>query len=90
MAAMVLAVLAAAAALADKFDEDEYGVIYASDCEVCKLVGMELEALLGETDKKHGVIETGYSVEKEKKKTKVRWLFTECSKLYEYFSSKSF
>ena len=56
---------------ADKFDEDQYGVKYATDCEVCKIVTNELTLLLSESAGKHEVLETGYSVQKEKKKTKV-------------------
>ena len=58
--------------LADKFDEEQYGVKYATNCEICKIVSNELTLLLSESDGKHEVLETGYSVQKEKKKTKVR------------------
>ena len=43
---------------------------FADACEVCKIVSAELDASLAETAGKSGVVETGYSVEKEKKKTK--------------------
>ena len=43
---------------------------FADECEVCKIVSMELDATLAETAGKSAMIETGYSVEKEKKKTK--------------------
>jgi len=59
---------------ADKFDEDQYGVKYADDCEICKIVSNEITLLLSESEGKHEVLETGYSVTKEKKKTKVRYL----------------
>ena len=59
-------------ALADKFDEEQYGVKYADHCEICKIVSNEITLLLSESDGKHEVLETGYSVQKEKKKTKVR------------------
>ena len=58
--------------IADKFDEDQYGVKYADDCEICKIVSNEITLLLSESEGKHEVLETGYSVTKEKKKTKVR------------------
>ena len=54
----------------DKFDEEKYGVKYANDCEVCKIVTSEFLSLLDESKGKHEVLETGYSVEKKKKKTK--------------------
>ena len=80
-----------AVSMADKFDEENYGVKvryahvefrednypkmdffqFADECEVCKIVSMEIDATLAETAGKSGVIETGYSVEKEKKKTKL-------------------
>lgn len=54
----------------DQFDEENYGVKYADDCEVCKIVSSEITALLAESAHKHEVLETGYSVEKSRKKTK--------------------
>lgn len=54
----------------DNFEEDAYGVKFASDCEVCKVLAVEFESRLLESAKKHEVIETGYSHTKEKKKTK--------------------
>ena len=76
----------------DKFDEEEYGVKYADDCEVCKIVTNEFVMLLSESEGKHEVLETGYSVEKAKKKTKyakseLRLIETRdalCDKLLEY------
>ena len=76
----------------DKFDEEEYGVKYADDCEVCKIVTNEFLTLLSESKDKHEVLETGYSVEKAKKKTKyakseLRLIETRdsvCDKLLEY------
>ena len=65
--------------IADKFDEDQYGVKYADDCEICKIVSNEITMLLSESEGKHEVIETGYSHTKEKKKTKVRF---HMSKIY--------
>ncbi len=72
MLVRLLAVLAVAVAVAvaDKFDEENYGVRFADDCEVCKIVADELTASLAETAGKHGVLETGYSVEKKKKVTR--------------------
>jgi len=76
----------------DKFDEDNYGVKYADECEVCKIVSEEFETLLGETAAKHEVLETGYSIEKAKKKTKyvtselrlIETVDKVCAKLLEY------
>ncbi len=48
---------------ADTFDEVNYGVKYATDCEVCKIVSKEFVTLLEESSKKHEVLETGYSVQ---------------------------
>ena len=60
-----------AVAWSDKFDEEQYGVKYANHCEICKIVSNEITLLLSESEGKHEVLETGYSVTKEKKKTKV-------------------
>merc|ERR1719516_696842 len=51
-------------------EEEKYGVKYASTCEVCKVVAIEFGSKLSESQKSHGVIETGYSHTSEKKKTK--------------------
>ena len=51
-------------------EEEKYGVKFASECEVCKVVATEFQARLAESGNTHGVIETGYSHTKEKKKTK--------------------
>ena len=56
--------------LSENIEETKYGVKYASDCEVCKVVATEFTARLSESAKTHGVIETGYSHTKDKKKTK--------------------
>ncbi|KAL0279277.1 UNVERIFIED_CONTAM: hypothetical protein PYX00_000872 [Menopon gallinae] len=48
--------------------EEEEGVKYANKCEVCKIVSTELESKLLETGKSHDVIETGYSLDSNKKK----------------------
>ncbi|XP_066966598.1 protein canopy 4 [Macrobrachium rosenbergii] len=50
-------------------EEEKYGVIYATDCEVCKLVTKEVSERLQSTDSSD-VIETGYSIDGKKKKTK--------------------
>jgi len=79
-------------ALADKFDEDNYGVRYADNCEVCKVVSDEFLMLLSESEGKSEVLETGYSIEKAKKKTKyvsselrlIETLDQVCEKLLEY------
>merc|ERR1719228_2122059 len=55
---------------AETFEEDKYGVKYASDCEVCKVVATEFQAKLSESERSHAVVETGYSHTKDKKKTK--------------------
>ena len=76
----------------DKFDEEQYGVKYADECEVCKIVSQEFTTLLDESKHSHEVLETGYSVEKQKKKTKyakselrlIETIDNVCSKLLEY------
>lgn len=76
----------------DEFDEKEYGVKYADSCEVCKIVSNEFVAALAKSAKSHDVIETGYSVEKKKKKTKyakselrlVEVMDNVCNSLMEY------
>ena len=78
--------------LSDKYDEEQYGVKYADDCEVCKIVSYELTSMLEKSKGKHEVLETGYSVEKKKKKTKyikselrlIETIDTVCEKLLEY------
>ena len=78
--------------LSDKYDEEQYGVKYADDCEVCKIVSHELTSMLDQSKGKHEVLETGYSVEKAKKKTKyakselrlIETIDTVCEKLLEY------
>ncbi|XP_042866565.1 protein canopy homolog 4-like [Penaeus japonicus] len=50
-------------------EEDQYGVRYATDCEVCKLVMKELGEKLQSKDSS-SVIETGYNIDASKKKTK--------------------
>jgi hypothetical protein len=80
------------AGFTDKFDEDQYGVKYADECEVCKLVSHEFVTLLEESSKKHVTIETGYSFDKAKKKTKyakselrlIETIDIICDKLLEY------
>merc|ERR1712029_1192031 len=54
----------------ESFEEEKYGVKYASDCEVCKVVATEFQARLSETGKSDDVVETGHGHTKEKKKTK--------------------
>uniref|UniRef100_A0A8D8R0A7 Protein canopy 4 n=1 Tax=Cacopsylla melanoneura TaxID=428564 RepID=A0A8D8R0A7_9HEMI len=52
--------------------EDE-GVKYASKCEACKVLAIELESSLDETGKSNDVIQLGYSLDdKNKKKTKYK------------------
>lgn len=40
-------------------EEEEHGVIYANNCEACKILALELQDRLSETGKSHDVIETG-------------------------------
>jgi len=54
----------------ETFEEEKYGVKFASECEVCKVFTMEFTARLKESSAKHEVVETGYSHMNEKKKTK--------------------
>ena len=76
----------------DDFDEKNYGVKFADDCEVCKIVSVEFTTLLAESASKHGVVETGYSIDRKKKKTKyvkselrlVETLEELCGKLWDY------
>merc|ERR1712198_592239 len=83
-------------AFADKFDEENYGVKFAEDCEVCKVVTDEFLMLLSESDGKSEVLETGYSIERAKKKTKyvtselrlIETLEGLCEKLLEYNSQR--
>lgn len=56
-------------AVEDKFLEENYAVKYADDCELCKIVTNEFTEYLKESGSKHEVLETGYSIEKKKKKT---------------------
>jgi len=59
--------------LCDTFEEANYGVKYASKCEVCKILVTELEMKLEETGKDGGFVETGYHlddrIDNKKKKT---------------------
>ncbi|XP_017785551.1 PREDICTED: protein canopy 4 [Nicrophorus vespilloides] len=51
--------------------EEDEGVKYANECEVCKILATELQERLEETGRTHEVLETGYAVDdiKPKKKT---------------------
>lgn len=51
-------------------EEEVYGVKYASPCEVCKLLVIELESKLAGTGKSHEVIETGYTFDAAKRTKK--------------------
>lgn len=53
--------------------EEEEGVKYASNCEVCKVVATELESRLQETGKSHEVLEIGYSIDSDKKKKRMKY-----------------
>lgn len=41
-------------------EEEEHGVIYANQCEACKVLALELQQRLSETGKSREVIEIGY------------------------------
>lgn len=98
MRALCLAVMILGATLSDQAAADEsveealYGVKYASRCEACKYLAVELEARLGETGRTHDVIETGYSLDGERKRKKyavselrlVESLDGVCDRLLEY------
>ncbi|XP_023221443.1 protein canopy homolog 3-like [Centruroides sculpturatus] len=60
----------------ESIEEEEYGVKYASSCEVCKYVVVELENRLKETGKTHDVIEIGYGLD-DKAKKKIKYTNTE-------------
>lgn len=51
-------------------EQEVYGVRYASPCEVCKLLVIELENKLAGTGKSHEVIETGYTFDAAKRAKK--------------------
>lgn len=51
-------------------EQEVYGVKYASQCEVCKLLVIELENKLAGTGKSHDIIETGYTFDPEKRTKK--------------------
>jgi hypothetical protein len=70
MGSLLFLLFYAGLSLSENFEEENYGVKFASDCEVCKVFAVEFESRLLESAKKHEVIETGYSHTKEKKKTK--------------------
>lgn len=55
---------------ASTFEEEKYGVKYASDCEVCKVLAIEFKAKLEESSKTSVVIETGEAFRQQKKTTK--------------------
>lgn len=68
--AVSLGTLLGIGAKEESFEESHYGVKYASRCEACKYLAVELEARLGETGKTHDVIETGYSLDGGRKRKK--------------------
>ena len=55
----------------ETFEEEKYGVKFASECEVCKIFTQEFEAKLKESSKKHEVSFYG-SVAKVRQVSKVR------------------
>lgn len=40
-------------------EEEEHGVIYANNCEACKVLALELQDRLSETGKSHDILELG-------------------------------
>ncbi|XP_011305268.1 protein canopy homolog 3 [Fopius arisanus] len=74
--------------------EEEHGVKYASKCEVCKVLALELESRLNETGKSHDVLELGYSLDdvapkkkKEYRKSELRLvesLENVCERILQY------
>lgn len=76
----------------ESFEEKAYGVKFASKCEVCKYLSVELQERLMETGKSHDVIETGYGFDSKKQKKKyavselrlVESLDGVCDRLLEY------
>ncbi|OTF77857.1 hypothetical protein BLA29_007733 [Euroglyphus maynei] len=54
----------------EKFEEKHYGVRYATPCEVCKIVALELENRFQATGKSHDVIETGYTFDSDQRTRK--------------------
>lgn len=41
------------------FEEEKHGVIYANQCEACKILAIELQDRLTQTGKSHDVLEIG-------------------------------
>ncbi|KAJ3645402.1 hypothetical protein Zmor_023064 [Zophobas morio] len=74
--------------------EEDEGVKYANNCEVCKILAIELESRLEETGKTSEVIETGYEVDDVKPKKKKEYKKSElrlveslegvCDRILEY------
>lgn len=56
---MTLVVVSIVRAEQKSLAEEEHGVIYANNCEACKILALELQQRLSETGKSHDVIETG-------------------------------
>ncbi|XP_075527487.1 FGF signaling regulator protein canopy b [Dermacentor variabilis] len=94
LASIILALSATLSSVAadESVEETLYGVKYASRCEACKYLAVELEARLGETGKTHDVIETGYTLDGGRKRKKyavselrlVESLDGVCDRLLEY------
>ncbi|KAK8738571.1 hypothetical protein OTU49_003944 [Cherax quadricarinatus] len=66
---VALVALVQVASCGRNIEEEDYGVKFATDCEVCKLVAKEVGERLEAKDSS-GVIETGYNIDAKKKKTK--------------------
>ncbi|XP_045591945.1 protein canopy 4 [Procambarus clarkii] len=66
---VVATTLVQVASCGRNIEEEDYGVKFATDCEVCKLVAKEVNERL-ESKGSSGVIETGYNIDAKKKKTK--------------------
>nr|XP_046919521.1 protein canopy homolog 3-like [Dermatophagoides farinae] len=55
---------------ASSVEEEHYGVRYATACEVCKILALELENRFHDTAKSHDVIETGYTFDSDQRAKK--------------------
>lgn len=74
--------------------EENEGVRYASKCETCKILAIELQDRLSETGKSHDVLELGYSLDEVKPKKRTEYRHSElrlvesmenvCNRILEY------
>lgn len=56
---LIILISLSAKVFSGSLEEEEHGVIYANNCEACKILALELQDRLTETGKSHDVIETG-------------------------------